>query len=61
MGEVSAGPPVIPGNPLPMVPNDLPWLEGIVLLWGALAPEAVEVIVDCCANGFCRSGRVPGI
>ncbi len=59
IGAVSAGPPVIPGNPWPIVPNVLPWLEGMVLLCGALAPDAVEEMADCCAKGL-GIGMVPG-
>ena len=41
-----------------MVPNDLPWLEGMVTPCGALAPEAVEEIGDGCARGF-EPGKGP--
>jgi hypothetical protein len=49
----------MPGNPLPTVPNDLPWLEGMVTPCGTPAPEAVEVTEeDCAARGF-GIGKVP--
>ncbi len=47
----------MPGNPAPTVPNDLPRLDGWVTPCGALAPEAVEDIVDDGVGGCV--GSVP--
>ncbi len=48
----------MPGKSLPIVPNDLPLLDGVVTGCGALAPEAVDVMVADCSKGFGR-GAVP--
>lgn len=49
----------MPGNPLPTVPNDLPWLEGMVTPCGTPAPEAVEVTEEDCAAREFGIGKVP--
>lgn len=38
-----------------MLPNDFPWLDGSVETCGALAPDAVEVMVA----EFAGAGKVP--
>jgi hypothetical protein len=49
----------MPGSPLPIVPNALFWLEGMVTLCGALAPEAVEEMEEDCARAL-GIGKTPG-
>lgn len=48
----------MPGSPLPIVPKDFLWLEGIVTLCGALAPEAVDEMEEDCARAF-GIGKIP--
>lgn len=49
----------MPGNPLPTVPNALPWLEGTVTPCGTLEPDAVEEPEEDCAVAGFGNGRAP--